>query len=82
VVLANTDLFFDDAQYWAWSRDLAFGSFFKPPLIAWIIRGATSVCRNSEWCVRAPGPILYAVTSTFVFLAARALYDDRIGFRP
>ena len=80
VMLAKTDLFFDEAQYWAWSRELAFGYFSKPPLIAWIIRGATEVCGNSEWCVRAPAPILYAVTSYFVFLAGRALYDDRIGF--
>ena len=80
VILARTDLFFDEAQYWAWSRELAFGYFSKPPLIGWIIRAATDVCGNSEACVRAPAPILYAVTSYFVFLAGRALYDDRIGF--
>jgi 4-amino-4-deoxy-L-arabinose transferase-like glycosyltransferase len=77
---AETDLFFDEAQYWSWSRDLAFGYFSKPPLIAWIIRSATEVCGDAEWCVRAPSPILYTVTSILVFLAARALYGDRIGF--
>jgi 4-amino-4-deoxy-L-arabinose transferase-like glycosyltransferase len=80
VMLAKTDLFFDEAQYWVWSRDLAFGYFSKPPLIAWIIRGATGACGNSEWCVRAPAPILYAATSYVVFLAGRALYGNRIGF--
>ena len=30
--------------------------------------------------MRALSPILYPVTSIFVFLAARALYGDRIGF--
>lgn len=39
-----TDLFMDEAQYWAWSRDLALGYFSKPPLIAWIIHGAS--CRT------------------------------------
>ncbi len=77
---AKTDLFFDEAQYWTWSRDLAFGYFSKPPLIAWIIRLATGVCGDGEWCVRAPSPILYTVTSILVFLAARSLYGDRIGF--
>ena len=38
VYLAKTDLFFDEAQYWLWSRDLAFGYFSKPPLIAWLIQ--------------------------------------------
>jgi 4-amino-4-deoxy-L-arabinose transferase-like glycosyltransferase len=77
---AKTDLFFDEAQYWSWSRDLAFGYFSKPPLIAWLIRLTTEVCGDAEWCVRAPSPVLYTVTSVFVFLSARALYDARIGF--
>ena len=77
---AKTDLFFDEAQYWSWSRDLAFGYFSKPPLIAWLIRLTTGICGDAEWCVRAPSPILYTVTSIFLFLAARALYDARIGF--
>ena len=77
---AKTDLFFDEAQYWWWSRDLAFGYFSKPPLIAWLIRLATGICGDAEWCVRAPSPILYTLTSILVFLAGRALYDARIGF--
>ncbi len=77
---AKTDIFFDEAQYWLWSRDLAFGYFSKPPLIAWIIRLATEICGDAEWCVRAPSPILYTVTSIFVFLAGRALYGARVGF--
>lgn len=77
---AATDLFFDEAQYWSWSRDLAFGYFSKPPLIAWIIRLATDVCGNAEWCVRSPSPILHTLTSVFIFLTARTLYDERIGF--
>ena len=80
LVFGETDLFFDEAQYWTWSRVLAFGYFSKPPLIAWIIRSATQICGDSGWCVRALSPILYPVTSIFVFLAARALYGDRIGF--
>jgi 4-amino-4-deoxy-L-arabinose transferase-like glycosyltransferase len=77
---ATTDLFFDEAQYWWWSRDLAPGYFSKPPLIAWLIRLATEVCGDAEWCVRAPSPILYTITCIVLFLAARALYDARIGF--
>ena len=73
VYFAKTDLFFDEAQYWWWSRDLAFGYFSKPPLIAWLIRLMTEVCSDAEWCVRAPSPILYTVTCIVLFLAARAL---------
>ncbi len=77
---AETDIFFDEAQYWLWSRELAFGYFSKPPLIAWLIHLSTSICGDAEWCIRAPSPILYTASAIFVFLAARALYGARIGF--
>lgn len=80
VVYAKTDIFFDEAQYWLWSRELDFGYFSKPPLIAWLIRLATEICGDAEWCIRAPSPILYTVSSIFVYLAGRALYGARIGF--
>jgi 4-amino-4-deoxy-L-arabinose transferase-like glycosyltransferase len=80
VYFANTDIFFDEAQYWLWSRELAFGYFSKPPLIAWIIHGATAIGGDAEWCIRAPSPILYTLSAIFVFLAGRALYGPRIGF--
>jgi 4-amino-4-deoxy-L-arabinose transferase-like glycosyltransferase len=47
---SSVDLFTDEAQYWSWSRELSRGYFSKPPLIAWIIRVAESVCGSSEAC--------------------------------
>src|SRR6202008_3287010 len=55
----GTDLFFDEAQYWAWSQDPALGYFSKPPLIAWIIGAATTACGAEEACVRLPSPLLH-----------------------
>ena len=54
LAFSQTELFFDEAQYWFWSRELAFGYYSKPPLIAWIIRGATELCGQGEACIRAP----------------------------
>ncbi|MCM5556432.1 glycosyltransferase family 39 protein [Pleomorphomonas sp. JP5] len=78
--LSGFELSYDEAQYWAWSRNLAFGYFTKPGLIAWLIRGTTEVCGSGVACVRAPAPLLHAASAWFVFLAARRLYDYRIGF--
>ena len=36
----------DEAQYWTWSRELAFGYFSKPPMIAWLIRVSTDDLRR------------------------------------
>lgn len=77
--LNRTDLFFDEAQYWYWSLEPAFGYYSKPPLIAWIIGLFTSLCGNSEFCVRLPSPFLHTATAIGVFLVGRALYDMRTG---
>ncbi len=77
---ASTDLFFDEAQYWHWSRELAFGYYSKPPLIGWIIRAATEICGSGEACIRAPSALFHAGTALIVFFIGRRLYDARIGF--
>src|SRR5262249_26043728 len=71
------DLFPDEAQYWSWSHELAWGFLSNPPLLAWIIAGADHLCGSGEACVRAPAPILYFATSLLVYAIAAALYDDR-----
>lgn len=76
----RTDLMFDEAQYWAWAQEPAFGYFSKPPLLAWIIAAATGICGDGEACLRAPAPLLYWGTGLFIFLAAEALYSARTGF--
>lgn len=77
---ARTDLVFNEAQYWSWSRELDFGYFSKPPLIAWLIRGTSELCGDSEACLRSFPPVLNAIATWFVFLTGRALYGARGGF--
>ncbi len=80
LAFSQTELFFDEAQYWFWSRDLAFGYYSKPPLIAWIIRGATEMCGQGEACIRMPSALIHAATSAVVFALGKQLYDMRTGF--
>ncbi len=74
-----TDLFFDEAQYWYWSLEPAFGYYSKPPLIAWIIGLSTELCGSSEYCIRLPSPLLHTATALAVFLVGRQFYDTRTG---
>ena len=74
------DLVMDEAQYWSWSRELDFGYFSKPPLIAWLIRGAGELCGQSEACIRSAAPVLYTGAALMIFASGRALFDARIGF--
>lgn len=77
--LNGTDLFFDEAQYWAWSLKPDFGYYSKPPLIAWLIHGATTVCGHGEACIRLPSPIIHTLTALVIFLIGRRLYGTATG---
>ncbi len=69
------DLYMDEAQYWAWSHELAFGYFSKPPLLAWIIAASEHVCGSGEACVRVASPLLHFATGLIVYALAEELYD-------
>jgi len=73
-------LYGDEAQYWVWSRDLAFGYFSKPPLVGWAIAATTAVCGNGESCVRLASPFAYSVGAVFVFLLGWRMFSVSIGF--
>ena len=73
------ELDFEEAQYWAWSRTLAWGYYSKPPLIAWLIRAATEICGNGPACVRGPSPLLHAATAVAIGATGIALGGRRFG---
>jgi len=70
----------DEAQYWAWSKNLDWGYFTKPPLIAWTIWVTTSLFGDAEWAVRLSSPILHSLTAFVIFRTARFAFDARTGF--
>lgn len=71
--LSVTDLYVDEAQYWAWSRELAWGYFSKPPFLAWMIAATGPLCGSAEACVQAPSTISWAITTLAVSAAAATL---------
>ena len=79
VIVSPFNLGPDEAQYWDWSRDLAFGYYSKPPMIAWLIAVETSLCGDSEACIRIGSPILHGATSFAIFGLARALLGGKIA---
>lgn len=77
--LAQVDLGVDEAQYWLWAQDPAWGYYSKPPMVAWLIGAAQSVCGPTEACIRSPATLAWAGTSLFVGAAARSLCGPRVG---
>ena len=76
----QTDLFFDEAQYWSWSLEPSFGYYSKPPLIAWLIGVSTGSCGISEFCVRLPSAFIHSGTAIGVFALGWKLYNAKVGF--
>lgn len=76
----TTELFFDEAQYWVWGKEPAFGYFSKPPVLAWIIGLFTGACGDSEFCVRLASPVIHTGTAVVVYLIAALLFDRRTAF--
>lgn len=80
LVISEADLGPDEAQYWVWSREPAFGYFSKPPLIAWAIALTTALFGDAEWAVRLAAPLFHLGAAAFLFALARRLYGDAVAF--
>jgi 4-amino-4-deoxy-L-arabinose transferase-like glycosyltransferase len=74
------DLYADEAQYWVWAQDFAFGYFSKPPMVAWIIMATTAVCGDGVACVKLAVPLIHFLTALTVYGIGRRLFDERVGF--
>ena len=79
VILSAVELHGDEAQYWAWSRELAWGYYSKPPLIGWIIATTTGAFGNVEWAVRLAAPIAHGFGALMLGLLGRDLGGPRAG---
>ena len=69
----------DESYYWDWGRQLAWGYFSKPPLIAWLMALGDLLGGGTAAGVRALAVIFGTVSLLAVFTLARLLYDARVG---
>jgi len=77
LALSGVELYVDEAQYWLWGQELAFGYFSKPPLVGWVIRGMNELSgSDAVFWIRVASPILYGITALFVLWAARQIWPD------
>ena len=72
IVAAVTPLAFDEAYYWQWSKNLAWGYYDHPPLVAFIIRAGTAIFGDTSFGVRFV-PLLLSVVATIAVWRAGAI---------
>ena len=76
IVAAVTPLAFDEAYYWQWSKNLAWGYYDHPPLIAFAIRAGTAIFGDTSLGVRFVPLLLSIVATVAVWRAGAILLKD------
>ena len=61
----------DEAYFWRWSLDPAWGYFDQPPMVAWMIAAARAVAGDTLAAVRLPSALCSAGALVLVYLTAR-----------
>ena len=61
----------DEAYFWRWSLDPAWGYFDQPPMVAWLIAGSRALFGDSLAAVRLPAAVCSAGALALVYLTAR-----------
>ena len=77
IAAAFTPLTFDEAYYWIWSQNLAFGYYDHPPGVALVIRLGTMIAGDTEFGVRLVSILLALPMSFAVFRTAEILFGGR-----
>lgn len=78
--VAPVDLVPDEAYYWDWSRQLDWGYYSKPPMVAWLIALSTGWLGATPFAVRLPAVLLGTLGLFWMYLLAARLYGRRAGF--
>jgi dolichol-phosphate mannosyltransferase len=79
--LGLVNLMPEEAYYWNYAQHLDFGYLDHPPMVAWLIWLSTSVLGKSEFSVRLPAYISWAIAALFMFRLTVNLYDKSAAIR-
>jgi dolichol-phosphate mannosyltransferase len=74
VYAGSVEMMPEETYYWNYSRHLDFGYLDHPPMVAWLIRAATTIFGQTEFGVRAGALLCGAITSIFVYKLTRNLF--------
>lgn len=78
--IVPVDLVHDEAYYWDWSRQLDWGYYSKPPMVAWLIALSTSLGGSSTFFVRLPAVFLSTGGLLIMYALGTRMYGPKAGF--
>jgi uncharacterized membrane protein len=75
------DLAPDEAYYFTWSRNLQWGYYDHPPMVAFLIYLGTAVGGITEWGVRLPWVLIGAFLTLVLHQMGKEIFQsERVGF--
>jgi 4-amino-4-deoxy-L-arabinose transferase-like glycosyltransferase len=74
---AWTPITFDEAYYWIWAKNLAFGYYDHPPGVALVIRLGIMIAGDNELGIRLVSILLALPMSYAVYRAAEILFGGK-----
>ncbi|MCH7858119.1 MAG: glycosyltransferase family 39 protein [Candidatus Marinimicrobia bacterium] len=78
--MQHVSLVADEAYYWEWSRQLAWGYFDHPPMVAWLIALTTWLGGHSATAVRFSAFVLTGGVSLLIYDMGRKMFTPQIAF--
>jgi len=79
LLVTPLELVGDESYYWDWGRDLSWGYFSKPPLIAWLMAFGDLLGGGTAFGLRSLSIVLGSFSLLMVFFLTRKIFDDRAG---
>ena len=71
---------FDEAQYWAYGQELAWGYFSKPPLVGAVIRLFTDIGADTLFWMRLASPLAHGLVAGCLYLLGAGMFGRATGF--
>tara|TARA_A200000113_G_scaffold223743_1_gene240047 strand:+ start:387 stop:2009 length:1623 start_codon:yes stop_codon:yes gene_type:complete len=75
----SLNLHFDEAQYWLWAQNPAWGYFSKPPMIAWMIAAYQFFFGDSVVALKSLSLFTYLLTSGVVYSLACRVHNHQVA---
>lgn len=77
IVLPVVEIFFEEAQYWLWSRVPDWSYYSKPPLVAYVNLISSHIFGVSHLGIRINAVMAGFLIGLILYKLAEDLYDDR-----
>ena len=71
----------EEAYYWNYAQHLDLSYLDHPPMVAWLIWISTSLFGKSEFSIRLPALISWAIAAAFMFRLTASIFDRNAAFR-